>query len=53
MRQIGVARLLYGSDGSQWNGVPPKEHWEEFAVCMPLTRDELSAISASVAPYLR
>jgi predicted TIM-barrel fold metal-dependent hydrolase len=53
MRQVGFARLLYGSDGSQWNGVPPKEHWEEFSACMPLTREELDSISANVAPYLR
>ncbi|HVF15621.1 MAG TPA: amidohydrolase family protein [Steroidobacteraceae bacterium] len=53
MRQIGFERLLYGSDGSQWNGVPPKQHWEEFSACMPLTRDELGAIATNVAPYLR
>lgn len=54
MRQIGFARLLYGSDGPQWrSGVPPKQHWEEFSACMPLTRDELDAIAGNIAPYLR
>ena len=53
MRQIGFARLLYGSDGPEWSGVPPKQHWEEFSSCMPLTRDELNAIAANIAPYLR
>ena len=53
MRQIGFARLLYGSDGPQWSGIPPKQHWEEFVACMPLTREELAALSANVAPYLR
>jgi predicted TIM-barrel fold metal-dependent hydrolase len=53
MRQIGFARLLYGSDGSQWNGVPPKQHWEEFKECMPLTRSELESVANNVAPHLR
>lgn len=53
MRQIGFNRLLYGSDGSQWNGVPPKQHWEEFRDCMPLTRAELDSVATNVAPHLR
>jgi predicted TIM-barrel fold metal-dependent hydrolase len=53
MRQIGFARLLYGSDGPQWNGVPPKQHWNEFKECMPLTRAELDSVARNVAPYLR
>jgi predicted TIM-barrel fold metal-dependent hydrolase len=53
MRQIGFARLLYGSDGPQWNGMPPKQHWEEFSACMPLTRAELDSVASNVAPYLR
>jgi predicted TIM-barrel fold metal-dependent hydrolase len=52
MRQIGFARLLYGSDGPQWSGVPPKQHWEEFSACLPLTRDELDAVATNLAPYL-
>ena len=53
MREIGFARLLYGSDGSQFSGVPPKQHWEEFKACMPLTGAELTAVATNVAPYLR
>ena len=53
MRQIGFARLLYGSDGPEWSGVPPKQHWAEFAACMPLTRAELDTLARNVAPYLR
>ncbi len=53
MRQIGFARLLYGSDGPQWAGIPPKRHWEEFSACMPVTRAELDTIATNVAPYLR
>ena len=53
MRRIGFARMLYGSDGPQWGGVPPRQHWEEFKKCMPLTGGELDTIAANVAPYLR
>ena len=53
MREIGFTRLLYGSDGPQWGGVPPKQHWEEFTACMPLTRGELDAIATRIVPYLR
>jgi predicted TIM-barrel fold metal-dependent hydrolase len=53
MRQIGLARLLYGSDGPQWGGVRPKQHWQEFDKCMPLTREEHEAVTANVAPFLR
>ncbi len=53
MREIGFTRMLYGSDGSQWNGVSPKEHWDEFAACMPMTRDELDSVATNIVPYLQ
>lgn len=53
MREIGFGRLLYGSDGPQFSGVPAKQHWDEFRSCLPTTREELTAISQSVAPYLK
>lgn len=53
MRQIGFARMLYGSDGPEWSGVPPRQHWEEFSACMPLTREELGGIATNIAPHLR
>lgn len=53
MRQIGFARMRYGSDGPEWSGVPPRQHWEEFRKCVPLTRDEVNAIATNIAPYLR
>lgn len=53
MRRIGLERMLYGSDGPQWGGVPPKRHWEEFTKCMPLTGAALDTIAGNVAPYLR
>ena len=53
MRQIGFARLLYGSDGPQWGGISPKQHLLGFNQCMPLTREERKAVAANVAPFLR
>ena len=53
MREIGIERMLYGSDGPEWSGVPPAEHWKDFTAKMPLTKAELATIAASVAPYMR
>ncbi|MCC2955703.1 amidohydrolase family protein [Massilia sp. IC2-477] len=48
MRQIGMARLLYGSD------TPTKQAqaWEAFRR-LPLTQAEFAQIAANQAPYLR
>lgn len=53
MRQIGFSRLLYGSDGPQWSGVPPQQHWTEFRACMPLTPAEFDSLASSVAAFVR
>ena len=53
MRQIGMDRMLYGSDGPEYNGVPPRQHWTEFKARMPLTEAELRTIATNIAPYLR
>ena len=51
MRQIGLDRVLYGSDGAiPGNG--PREYWASFKT-LPLTEAELRAIATNVAPYLR
>jgi predicted TIM-barrel fold metal-dependent hydrolase len=47
MRQIGIGRLLWGSDG------PPDESWQGFGKNVPLTDEELRTIASNVAPYLR
>ncbi len=54
IRQIGVKRILFGSDaavGSNPN-LLPREAWEAFSR-LELTEKELKTISANVAPYLR
>jgi predicted TIM-barrel fold metal-dependent hydrolase len=46
IRQIGLGRILYGSDG------PPKTAWTAFTQ-LPLTADEIATIASNVAPYMR
>lgn len=48
MRQIGMSRLLYGTD----TPTKPQEAWEDFQR-LPLTSAELSQITQNKAPYLR
>jgi len=51
MRQIGLDRILYGSDGAI-PGYGPREYWASFKT-LPLTEAELRTIATNVAPYLR
>ena len=46
IRQIGLDRILYGSDG------PPQAAWTAFTQ-LPLTASEIAAITSNVAPYMR
>jgi len=52
MRRIGMARILYGSDGAAGGNPPPREAWAAFRQ-LPLTSEEFRAIARNVAPYLR
>lgn len=52
MRRIGIKRILYASDGPEFNGVPPAEAYKAFASKMPLTAEERGTITGNVAPYL-
>jgi len=49
MRQIGLHRILWGSDMS-----PPaaREAWTTFGATLPLTAEEIGIIASNVAPYL-
>jgi uncharacterized protein len=53
MRQIGLSRVLYGSDAALNGRLTPAEAWAQFRLEMPLTNAELSTIAENVAPYLR
>lgn len=52
MRQIGLQRIYYGSDGPQFGGAPPRAVWKHFRKNMPLTDDELKVIANNVAPFV-
>jgi predicted TIM-barrel fold metal-dependent hydrolase len=52
IRQIGVKRILYGSDAAAGNNLRPRESWAEFRK-LKLTKKELKTIAGNVAPYLR
>jgi predicted TIM-barrel fold metal-dependent hydrolase len=51
LRQLGVERLLFGSDIDPQ--VPPRRAWTTFRVMLPLTDAEFAAIADNVAPYLQ
>jgi uncharacterized protein len=53
IRQIGVGRILYGSDGFMFGNVQPAEAWAAFRREMPLTDDEFKTIANNIAPYVR
>ena len=52
IRQIGLSRVLYGSDGPAADAMSPGEEWK-ITRTLPLAEDEVRAIAANVAPYLR
>ena len=51
IRQIGIDRVLFGSDGTA-DFMRPVEAWEACRR-LPLTVEETSEVAANVAPYLR
>jgi predicted TIM-barrel fold metal-dependent hydrolase len=51
IRQIGIERIVYGSDAPTPNNVP-RLAWAEFRK-LPLTDAEFRTIEKNVAPYLR
>jgi uncharacterized protein len=52
MRQIGLERILYGSDGATGGNAAPREAWATFRM-LPLTEAEFRTIATNVPPYLR
>jgi predicted TIM-barrel fold metal-dependent hydrolase len=52
MRQIGLKRILYGTDTSPPHA-PARISWGNFKGLMPLTDAEFRTIASNVAPYLR
>jgi uncharacterized protein len=52
IRQVGVDRILYGSDAALGGNLRPRESWAAFRR-VPLTEKEFARIASNVAPYLR
>ncbi|HEV2748311.1 MAG TPA: amidohydrolase family protein [Allosphingosinicella sp.] len=49
IRQIGLDRILFGSDGK----IPADQAWRRFRAHVPLRDEEFRAIARNVAPYMR
>lgn len=52
IRQVGVKRILYGSDAAAEGNLKPRENWAAFRK-LPLTEKEFAQIVNNPAPYLR
>lgn len=52
IRQVGVERILYGSDAAVGDNLRPREGWAAFSR-IPLTEDEFAQIASNMAPHLR
>lgn len=52
IRQVGVDKILYGSDAATPTNMTPRQAWAAFRA-LPLTETELRRIAANVAAYLR
>lgn len=54
MRQIGLKRILYGSDAAATSDAPPTSlRWARLRGKLPLTNKELRVVANNVAPYMR
>ncbi len=53
IRQIGVQRVLYGSDMALSGNLPPRQGWAVIRGLLPLTEEEFRTIATNVAPYMR
>ena len=52
IRQVGVDRVLYGSDAAAGGNLAPRENWAAFRK-LPLADREFETIARNEAPYLR
>ncbi|QOL48713.1 amidohydrolase family protein [Massilia litorea] len=52
LRQVGMGRVLYGTDSAQGNNLRPREAWAAFRR-LPLTEAEFAQIAANLPPYFR
>jgi predicted TIM-barrel fold metal-dependent hydrolase len=52
IRQLGVDRVLYGSDGAGGSNPPPSQAWASFRE-LPLTEQEFSVIANNLLPFMK
>jgi predicted TIM-barrel fold metal-dependent hydrolase len=52
LRQLGLRRVLWGSDGATGGNLPPRQAWAAFRQ-LPLTDAEFRMIASNVAPWMR
>ena len=52
IRQVGVDKILYGSDAATPTNMTPRQAWAAFRALL-LTEAEIKRIADNVAPYLR
>lgn len=52
IRQVGVTRILWGSDGSFGGGMTPEQALRTYKQ-LPLSAEEFRTIDSNVAPYMR
>ena len=52
IRQLGLQRVFYGSDGAAGEDLRPREAWAAFRK-LPLSEEEFATIASNVAPYMR
>lgn len=52
IRQVGVDRILFGSDAAWGDNLRPRESWAAFRK-LPLTEAEFDHIASNLAPYMR
>jgi uncharacterized protein len=50
IRQVGIERVLYGSDGAVGENLRPRQSWAAFRG-LSLSDDEIARIADNVAPY--
>jgi predicted TIM-barrel fold metal-dependent hydrolase len=52
IREVGVKRILWGSDGAFGGGLTPEEALRDFEE-LPLSKEEFRTIDSNLTPYMR
>lgn len=52
IRQVGVSRVLYGTDSAQGDNLRPVDAWAAFRR-LPLTAAEFGQIASNEPPYVK